>query len=131
MYRTFLSVALLGLIFLTGCGGKKDAKNNPSSLNKASSLPTEQQAQLALKIDIASALESFGAIDQLKQQLGLDIPDSVASLEAFVSLPAQISPSGAPPQNLSFPVAPQCRIASKPAGVPSRPDFPGWRHYSF
>ncbi|MEC9094573.1 MAG: hypothetical protein VX438_17825, partial [Planctomycetota bacterium] len=119
MYRTLLPVTFLSLICLAGCGGQKDGENgSPNSAGDktsksednstsktgdspagASSLAADQQAQLALKIDIASAMKTFSALDSLKEQAGVNIPETATSLELFAGLPAQFTPD---PSGINF-----------------------------
>lgn len=97
MYRTFLTAAIVVALSLTGCGGKKDSNSN-SNGGAPSSLPAEQQAQLGIKVDMGSFLNSpMGG--QAVDMAGPEMPafiKSATKLDVYVNLTAemQTDPSG-------------------------------------
>ncbi|MEC9094584.1 MAG: tetratricopeptide repeat protein, partial [Planctomycetota bacterium] len=70
-----------------------------SAESKTTSLDPGLQSQLALKVDLATAAKSFEGLDALKQQAGVNVPDTAKSLEILVNLPRQFTPD---PSGINF-----------------------------
>lgn len=93
--RILYAVALTSLFSFSGCGGSGDSVDGAGSgsgpLNVASTLPAEQQAQIGLQFNIASAMEVPGAWDAVEQQG--EVPAFVKAaknLTVFVNLPSSM-----------------------------------------
>lgn len=125
MYRTFLSTALVAMLFLTGCGGSDSAgkgKGNSGGGKSAgasakSTLPVDQQSEIGLEINIGQLLKDEAAKAMLESTP--DVPPfvkSMSNLSVYVALPANMGLASDPNNfdfyaSLSFSSADDCKAA--------------------